>query len=105
MRYKTYKLQKLEKSRKESLFTDDMDHCYLCNEEEPIPKDDIHEVYQGRNRHNSIKYKLIIPVCRKHHDELHDNQQLQNILKKQGQILFEQNYDIEFVSIFYKNYK
>jgi len=101
MRYKTYKLQKLEKSRKESLFTNDMDHCYFCGK----PKDDIHEVYQGRNRHNSIKYKLIIPVCRKHHDELHDNQQLQNILKKQGQILFEQNYDIEFVSIFYKNYK
>lgn len=101
MKYKTNKLRRLENSRKESLFTNDMDHCYLCG----LPKDDIHEVYQGRNRINSIKYKLVIPLCRFCHSNLHNNYELINQLRKQGQILFEQNYDIDFVSIFYKNYK
>ena len=101
MRYKTYKLQKLEKTRKESLFTQDMDHCYLCG----LPKDDIHEIYQGKNRLNSIRYNLVIPLCRNCHSNLHNNYDLINTLRKQGQILFEQNYDIDFVSIFYKNYK
>lgn len=102
MKYKTNKLKKLENSRKESLLTDDMNHCYLCTE--PTPKDDIHEIYQGKNRHNSIKYKLIIPVCRKHHQILHDNQNLQNELKKQGQLYFEKTYDLDFLSIFHRNY-
>ena len=101
MRYKTYKLQKLEKTRKESLFTNDMEHCYLCG----LPKDDMHEIYQGKNRLNSIRYNLVIPICRFCHSNLHNNYDLINTLRKQGQILFEKNYDIEFVSIFYKNYK
>lgn len=101
MKYKTNKLRRLENSRKESLFTNDMDHCYLCGRS----KDDIHEIYQGKNRINSIKYNLVIPLCRYCHSHLHNNYELINQLRKQGQILFEQNYDIEFVSIFYKNYK
>ena len=104
MRYKTYKLQKLEKSRKESLFTNDMDHCFLCTE--PTPKDDIHEVYPGRNRLNSIKYKLVLPLCRYHHQMLHNSQEKQNTLKMYGQTLFEKNYpNLDFISIFHKNYK
>lgn len=101
MRYKTYKLQKLEKTRTESLFTNDMDHCYLCG----LPKDDIHEVYQGRNRINSIKYKLVIPLCRFCHSRIHNDYDLAEKLKLQGQILFEEHYTEKFISIFYKNYK
>lgn len=101
MKYKSYKLQKLEKTRVKSLLTNDMEHCYLCGRN----KDDIHEIYQGRNRLNSIKYNLIIPLCRYCHSNLHNNYELINNLKKQGQILFEQNYNLNFLSIFYKNYK
>ena len=104
MRYKTYKLQKLEKSRKESLFTDDMDHCYMCSE--PTPKDDIHEVFPGRNRLNSIKYKLVMPLCRYHHQLTHNNSDRLKATQYLGQKLFEENYpDLDFLSIFHKNYK
>ena len=109
MRYKTYKLQKLEKTRTESIITNDMEHCFLCGgcyDYEKAPADDIHEIYQGRNRLNSIKYKLILPLCRYHHQELHNNQKKQNALKWYGQMMFEKNYpDLDFLSIFHKNYK
>ncbi len=51
---RTTKQSKLDKSRTESLFTDNLNVCYLCG----LKRNHLHEVFYGRNRVNSIKYGL-----------------------------------------------
>lgn len=67
-------------------------------------------VFEGRNRKNSEKYGLWVYLCGKHHnlsnEGVHFNKEFDNKLKKLGQEKFEENYpSIDFISIFYKNYK
>lgn len=100
------KLAKLEHSR-ESLFTDDLKHCIICGKS-PINK---HEVFGGRNRQNSIKYKLVIPLCTcEHHDQvnqrgIHFDKKLQNEWHKKGQAMFNKTYpNLNFEDIFKRNY-
>ena len=74
MKNKTKKLAKIERNRK-SVFTDDLEHCYLCGR----PKEHIHEIIYGKNRLNSIKYNFVIPLCANHHtgkDGIHFNKEL-----------------------------
>ena len=98
---RTTKQSKLDKSRTESLFTDNLNICYLCR----LKKDHIHEVFYGRNRANSIKYGLFIPVCEKCHRKCHNDADLIDSLHKKGQLLFMCNYpDLEFVDVFKVNY-
>ena len=66
LRKKSNKLAKMEQER-ELLFTDDLEHCIICGRS-PINK---HEIFGGRNRLNSIKYKLVIPLCTcEHHNQV-----------------------------------
>ena len=37
------------------------------------PPDDPHEGYYGRNRKLSIKYGMVVAICREHHRYVHDN--------------------------------
>ena len=100
MKTKSSKLAKLEKERF-SLFTDDLEHCIICGKK----KDNIHEVIYGKNRINSMKFGLTIPLCNYHHQMIHSNSVLSNEYKKRGQLLFERNYpDLKFEDIFKKNY-
>lgn len=97
---RTYKLAKAEKNRF-SIFTDDLEHCIICKKN----KDNLHEVFFGRNRQLSIKYGLVIPLCIEHHLKMHKNSVLQDIWHKKGQILFNNTYpDLDFIKIFKKNY-
>lgn len=97
----TYSHSKKERSRKESLFTNNMELCYLCKKR----REHIHEVFGGSNRLNSIKYRLILPLCNKCHQEMHKNKQLQDIYHKKGQELFNIEYnDLNFIDIFHRNY-
>lgn len=103
---KSSKLRKLENKR-ESLFTNDMKHCIICGKS-PVNK---HEIFGGRNRLNSIKYKLVIPLCTcEHHDQIncrgiHFDKNLQDEWHKKGQAAFEKAYpDLKFIDIFKKNY-
>ena len=105
-KYKSSKLRKLENNR-ESLFTNDMDHCIICGRS-PVNK---HEIFGGKNRLNSIKYKLVIPLCtREHHDQvncrgIHFDKKLQNEWHKKGQAAFEKAYpNLKFIDIFKRNY-
>lgn len=94
------KLAKLEKERF-SLFTDDLDHCIICGKK----KDNTHEVIYGKNRINSMKFGLTIPLCNYHHQIIHSNAVLSNGYKKRGQALFNRAYpDLNFENIFKKNY-
>lgn len=91
----------LEKNRF-SILTDDMEHCYICKK----PKEDINEIFMGRNRQNSMKYGLCIPMCRKCHNKFHEVRAYQLHIMKEAQEVFEKIYSHEeFMQIFRENYK
>lgn len=107
LRNKTGKLAKIERNRT-SLFTNDLEHCIICAQS-PVNK---HEIFFGRNRQNSIKYKLVIPLCvKEHHNQLeqkgiHFDTKLCDEWHVKGQLKFEECYpNLDFISIFHRNYK
>lgn len=73
------KLSKLERDRF-SILTNNLEHCYACNffEEKEIPRDDLHEIYQGKNRQVCMKNGFVAPLCRK----CHENDNIKLWLKK-----------------------
>lgn len=96
MKYKTNKLKRLENKRY-SILTEDMEHCIMCNQK----CDDINEIFLGRNRINSIKTGLCIPLCRRCHTIYHNNRELQLFWMKQGLEEFTKEHTIEeFQNIF-----
>lgn len=103
---KSKKLAKLEKNRF-SIITKDLENCYLCTKQgiKNIPKDDLHELIEGKNRQISMKYGLVIPICRKCHEIVTNDKTLQDKLHKVAQKEFKKHYKTEnFVQIFGKNY-
>lgn len=100
LKQRTSKQSKLERNR-ESLFTDDLEHCILCGRK----RKHIHEVFYGRNRKNSMIYKLCVPLCSDCHRKMHTNTKLQELYHKKGQVLFHETYpDLDFQEIFKINY-
>lgn len=85
MKQRTSKQTKLERDRF-SLFTDDLEYCIICGKS-LINK---HEIFGGRNRLNSIKYGLVIPLCTcEHHNQveckgIHFDKKLRNEWHKKG---------------------
>lgn len=68
---------------------------------------DPHEIYEGKNRQESIYYGMVIDVCFNHHRMIHDqpSQELNRELKRWGQKQFEILHpDIEFIRVFGRNY-
>lgn len=97
---RSYKLVKLERNRF-SILTTDLDHCYICGRK----KDNIHEVYEGAKRIQSIKYGCVIPLCYVHHLQIHNNRTMALFYKKLMQAKFIEVYsDLNFIDIFKINY-
>lgn len=97
---------KKERTRS-SVFTDDLTHCVECGS----TNINLHEIFYGRNRQNSIDYKLVIPLCsEKHHNQvncagIHFDRDMCLKWQKLGQLKFEENHTREeFLNIFGKNY-
>lgn len=80
LKQKTSKQAKLEKNRF-SLFTDDLSKCYFCGK----PKNDIHEIFGGRNRTTSMKYGLCLPICRSCHIKYQNDPLFNEIWHIKGQ--------------------
>lgn len=100
MKYKSYKLKKLERNRY-SILTSDLEHCYLCGKY-PV---DIHEIFGGANRQVSMKNGFCIPLCREHHREVTDNNYISLRLKQICQKEYEKtNSREEFMSLIGKNH-
>lgn len=108
--YKTYNktiksrsstLAKLEKNRF-SIFTDDLEHCIICGQK----KDNLHEIFFGRNRAKSMKLGFVIPLCFKCHYEMHINSEWQEFWHKKGQLYFEEHLGSrnDFIRLFGENY-
>lgn len=101
MKKRSSKLAKLENNRF-SIITDKLDTCIICGK----PKDNLHEVFFGKNRQMSMKYGCVIPLCYTHHLIIHSNHALDIVWKIKLQEAFEKTYpDIEFLKVFGKNYK
>ena len=101
MENKTTKAKKLEEKRY-SILTNNLNICYVCKER---PKDDIHEIYAGRNRITSIKNGFCIPICRKCHSEIQNDEEKMLIYKKECQLKYEENHTREdFINLIGRNY-
>ena len=96
-------MSKLEKNRK-SILTNDLSRCFVCGR----PRQELHEIYFGKNRINSMKYNCVVPLCYEHHrgnTGVHHNHQLDMRLKQLCQKQFVVSYpNLDFMSIFFKNY-
>lgn len=100
MKVKSNKLRKLEKNRY-SILTHNLDFCFICKN----PSTDIHEIYGGSNRRNSMKNGFCIPLCRTCHQTLTNEPKKALIYKFLCQEQFEKNHTRkEFIDIIGKNY-
>lgn len=102
IKQRTTKQAKLERDRF-SILTDNLDVCYICKNK----RDDLHEIFMGAKRLVSIRYGLVLPLCRLHHSEMHNNSEMYLKWLKKGQLVFMKHYNKtadEFRAIFGKNY-
>lgn len=105
IRKRTYKQAKREKQRF-SIIYHDLDKCCVCGTKIGII---LHECIYGRNRQNSIKYGLVIPLCVNCHtgtNGIHNNYELDSYYHKLAQCKWEQVYGNrdDFICIFKNNY-
>ena len=105
IRKRTYKQAKREKQRF-SIIYPYLDKCCVCGTKTGII---LHECIYGRNRQNSIKYGLVIPLCVNCHtgtNGIHNNYELDSYYHKLAQCKWEQVYGDrdEFINIFKSNY-
>lgn len=103
MRKKSKKLAKLERDRY-SVFYPELETCIVCGVRYPVTK---HEIFEGRNRQNSMKYGFVLPLCLNCHRDLQEDKEFNDLWRKKAQTYFEEHYGTreDFISIFRKNYK
>lgn len=100
IKQKSSKLAKKERNRF-SILTKDLEHCYICKHK----KEDLHELVGGKNRQVSMQYGLVIPLCRKCHKEIEEDETLKKKWHEVAQKEFKNYYKSDnFVQIFGKNY-
>lgn len=101
LKKKTKKLKKLEDKRF-SIITDNLNVCYICKRRK---KDDLNEVFEGSNRQMSMKYGLVIPVCRECHTQYDLDKELRAEYQIEAQQIFEEIHSHElFMQEFKKDY-
>jgi len=101
MKQKSATLRNLERNRYSILATD-LENCYFCGRS-PV---DMHEIYGGRNRRVSMQNGFCVPLCRRHHENITNNEQLSLLLKKDCQESFEATHSRdEFMKLIGKNYR
>lgn len=101
MKTKSNRLAKLERNRK-SVFTNNMDKCYLCSNK----RTDIHEIFRGRNRKNSMIYGFVLPLCRECHSTKAEKINFEEFWHRQAQLYFERHIGSreDFIKAFRRNY-
>ena len=100
LKKKSNKLAKLERNRF-SLFTNDMSKCYFC----PNKKDHTHKIFCGRNRQNSMRYGLCLPICESCHRKYQNDSVFNEEWHIKGQAKFNEIYpSLDFEDIFKVNY-
>lgn len=87
MKKKSSKLAKLERNRF-SVFFDDLNTCMNCGKVWQITK---HEIFEGKNRQNSMKYGFVLPLCLKCHQQLQEDTEFNKEWKNKAIDYFEEN--------------
>lgn len=102
MRKKSNKLVRLERNRK-SVFYDDLELCMNCGSTYQMT---IHEIFEGRNRINSMVYGFVLPLCLKCHRTLQENKEFNDKWKAKAQKYFEEYIGKreDFIKIFRRSY-
>lgn len=102
MKKKTNKIIRMERNRK-SIFYDDLKTCCHCGSTYQMT---LHEIFEGRNRLNSMQYGFILPLCLKCHRSLQENKEYNEKWKKKAQKYFEEYIGTreDFLEIFRRNY-
>lgn len=82
--------------------------CYVCGSKQNL---NIHEVYFGKNRQNSIEDGCCVYLCGKHHNQsvegVHYNHKLDSKLKKEMEKRWLKYYnktEEDFIKRYFKNY-
>ena len=102
MKQKTNKLRQLE-SKRYSIMTDDLNHCYFCRSGGCL---DIHEIYGGANRKMSMVHGFCVPICRNCHTRITNDAVMSQSLKADCQTIYELTHTrSEFMKIIGRNYK
>lgn len=98
-----YIIKNLERKRK-SVFFDDLSTCCYCGSTYQMTK---HEIFEGRNRVNSMVYGFVLPLCLSCHRHLQENKLYNEKWKQKAQDYFEEYIGTreEFLDIFRRNYK
>ena len=101
MKKKSSKLAKLERERF-SLFSDNKNKCFFCPSTYKLTW---HEIFGGTNRKNSMCYGLCLRMCLSCHKQYQEDKSFNDHWHKLGQEKFQEEYpDLDFISIFYRNY-
>lgn len=102
MRKKSKKLIKAERNRF-SVFYKELSSCMYCGSIYQMTK---HEIFEGRNRLNSMKYGFVLPLCLKCHRNLQEDKNFDKEWKTKAQTYFENNIGSreDFIKIFRRNY-
>ncbi len=87
---KSSKLAKKEKNRF-SILTDNLEKCYFCEND----REELHEVFRGRNRQKCMKWGLVVPICFKHHRQITDDKEFSKVLEDIARTKFIKKYGNE----------
>jgi len=95
------KYAKIEKNRK-SIFVDNFNKCIECGKSKNIIRIDKHEIFGGSRRQISIKWGMVIPLCRTCHNtpEIVKKWQIigqQEFVKKYDYDLFIKEFKIDYI--------
>lgn len=101
MKKETSKQKKLEENRY-SILTNNLNKCYVCKIRK---KDDIHEIYAGAKKQTSMKNGFCIPICRRCHNEIQNDEEKMLVYKKRCQQEYEKTHTREeFIKLIKRNY-
>ena len=86
------------------MFYDSLSMCCACGSMNNMTK---HEIFEGRNRRNSMKYGFVLPLCYRCHQKLQEDIAFNNKWKVVAQTYFEEHYGTheDFMNVFRMNYK
>lgn len=92
-------------SRKQSILTDDMEHCYLCER----PAECVHHIFFGPNRQVSEQEGFTVPLCNSCHNMsgygVHFNRESDLFLKRLAQRVYEKEHTREeFIGLIGRSY-
>ena len=105
--YKTLSKRSKKQTKKEkqrfSIIYPNLDKCCLCGSKWLLTT---HEIFGGRNRPNSMKYGLCLPLCLTCHEKYQNDKAFNDKWHSIGQTKFEEYYpELDFIKIFGKNYQ